>query len=54
MFGPDRHKDDGCSVAFNKWWGALTLRGDPARRGNLSGEAFEAGWGGGHGGSQRG
>lgn len=42
--GPDRHKDDGCSIAFNKWWAALTLRGATARRGNLSGEAFEAGW----------
>lgn len=44
MFGPNRAKDDGCSIAFNEWWGALTLRGDPERRGNLPGEAFEAGW----------
>ena len=43
-FGPNRHKDDGCSIAFNKWWGKLTLKGDPSHRGNLPGEAFEAGW----------
>lgn len=43
-WGPDRHKDDGCSIAFHKWWEALTLRGDPGKRGNLPGEAFESGW----------
>ena len=44
MFGPDRHKDDGCSIAFHQWWGEQTLKGDPSRRGNLVGDAFEAGW----------
>ena len=42
----DRHPDDGCNIAYNKWWLDLCGKGDPSRSGigNLIGEAFLAGW----------
>lgn len=40
----DRHPDDGCRIAYESWWRDLTIKGDPIRRPNLVGEAFEAGW----------
>lgn len=30
-------------AAYDDWWCALTLKGDPARMGNLSWKAFQAG-----------
>jgi hypothetical protein len=40
----DRHPDDGCRIAHDKWWSEVSRQGDPIRRPNLAGEAFEAGW----------
>jgi hypothetical protein len=40
----DRPPDDPCRLAYDAWWRALTLQGDPIRRYNLVDEAFEAGW----------
>lgn len=40
----DRHPDDGCRIAHDRWWSEIARKGDPVRRPNLVGEAFEAGW----------
>lgn len=40
----DRHPDDPCRIAYDKWWTGLTLQGDPIRRPHLIDEAFMAGW----------
>jgi hypothetical protein len=39
-----RAPDDPCFIAYENWWEGLTRRGDPIRRPDLVGEAFEAGW----------